>query len=71
MIKRAKTIKKVKAELKNKIKLIDFNQALRIFRKKNPVAKTWYTSAVLVWAVKKVPGLKASLEDWMNILKTY
>ena len=51
--------------------VISFDKAFRIFKLKNPHVRLWDKESVKVFVAKRMPSLKASLEDFIKILNKY
>jgi len=51
--------------------VIGFDKAFRIFKLQSPLASLWDKESVKVFVAKRMPSLKASLEDFIEILNKY
>lgn len=70
----SKAEKKEKAAVVEKKieKVVEFKQALRIFKKDNSKASTWYDKAVEVFCKKRLGNDRAyPLDKWLEVLSQY
>lgn len=49
---------------------LDFDQAFRVYKKRNAIAGTWSVEAVKSFAIRKI-GKSASLEQWVKVFESY